>query len=132
MSRRPATADLPRKLLDILAGAGRPLTARELGDIIGVRQDSAQRALMRALADGRVMAAYGDGASRKRPLVYALARPAQPARHEPARRPAARERACLACGAFFMSAGPQNRLCPACRGRSGGAGPFETPHFIRT
>lgn len=126
--RRAATADLPRQLLEILATAERPLTARELGDIIGVRQDSAQRALMRALADGRVVASYGASVKGRKPLAYALARPTRP---RPERRPAARERACLACGARFMSAGPQNRLCPACRVRSSGAGPFDTPHFVR-
>lgn len=134
MSRRAATADLPQLLLGALAGADRPLTARELGATVGVRQDAAQRALMRALRDGVVVSSYGQGAIGRKPLAFSLAlAPAapEPARVQSRRRQAAQERPCMCCGARFLSAGPHNRLCSACRGRSTGAGSFDTPHFVR-
>lgn len=133
--RRAATADLPQRLLAALAGAARPLTARELGATVGVRQDAAQRALMRALRDGVVVSSYGQGATGRTPLAFSLA-PAtsdapEPARAQPRRRPPAQERPCMCCGAPFLSAGAHNRLCSSCRGQSAGAGPFDTPHFVR-
>lgn len=132
--RRAATADLPQLLLAALAAAGRPLTAKELGATVGVRQDAAQRALMRALRDGVVVSSYGHGSVGRKPLVFSLA-PApdvpEPARVQPRRRQAAQERPCMCCGASFVSAGPHNRLCSSCRSRSAGAGSFDTPHFVR-
>lgn len=132
MSRRAATADLPQLLLDALAGAGRPLTARELGTTVGVRQDAAQRALMRALRDGVVVSSCGQGSIGRKPLAFSLApAPAvpEPARAQPRRRCAAQERPCMCCGKHFLSAGPHNRLCPSCRTRSTGA--FDTPAIVR-
>ncbi len=130
--RRAATADLPALLLQALQAAGRPLTARELGATVGVRQDAAQRALMRAMRDGVVVSSYGQGSIGRTPLAFSLTPAApEPARAQPRRRQAAQERPCMCCGARFVSAGPHNRLCSACRGRSAGAGSFDTPHFVR-
>lgn len=136
--RRAAVADLPQRLLAALAHAPHPLTARELGAAVGVRQDVALRAIRPALCEGRVVSSYGCAPTGRQPLAFSLA----PAAPPPARgkrwggheRPTAAARACLGCGKTFASEGARNRLCGPCRGRAArmsGAGPFCTPHCVR-
>jgi hypothetical protein len=48
---------------------------------------------------------------------------------KPRRRKGHQERKCMTCGTTFMSEGPHNRMCNACRQKS--ASPFDIPAVIR-
>ncbi|MCG3177457.1 MAG: hypothetical protein MOGMAGMI_02431 [Candidatus Omnitrophica bacterium] len=61
--------------------------------------------------------------------VHKRLSPEAPQEIKPHRRKGTTERACMCCGKPFLSEGPHNRLCGACRNRS--AGPYDTPATVR-
>lgn len=105
------------RALAVIRSQGEPMTAREIGEALDVRQDAVVRALRDLLREGIIQCEIVRIKGGRPPRTYRLAPP--PPRQNgcavPGRRPPRAPRTCLCCGNVFRSAGPHNRLCDHCK-----------------